>query len=262
MAKGRVPWALMVAGHPRSGTTMLVQLCNTHPEIRVANEYRAFLSLGRPLPIYARTLHRPRRYDLVPRSGRAPKHPALRNLDLHMRFVARLLPHARRVELEHVTKALAALWPSTRVVGDKVPRYLKLMRRVAGHERLKRVVIYRDCRDVVQSTLARAERDWGDARWVASGDVAAVTGHWLKAMRRVEGLDNGVHVIRYEDFVADPVAGAGALANYLGVDTSGFDTSVIRRSSAGKWRQALTGEQVAAIEAAAGERLAAWGYGR
>lgn len=250
----------MIAGHPRSGTTMLVQLCNTHPRVRVTNEYRCFQGLGRGLREYAKTLHRPRQYDLVPGASRAPKRPGLRNMDLHLRFLARLIPHAREVRLEHVRTALSSLWPEAAVVGDKVPRYLRLMRDFRDTPGLRRVVIYRDCRDIVQSSLARANRDWAHVSWIAGGDVEAVSRHWMAAMRRLEAVRDSAYVIRYEEFVADPVAGVAGLANYLGVDARGFDPTVIRLSSAGKWRTALTRDQAAAVERTAGETMAAWGY--
>ena len=47
------PRLTIVCGHQRSGTTMLRQLMNTHPEVMLTMEFRNFTHLGAPLHRYA-----------------------------------------------------------------------------------------------------------------------------------------------------------------------------------------------------------------
>lgn len=45
---------LVIAGHQRSGTTLLRLICNGHPDMVVTNEFRNIIALGKPLRcIYA-----------------------------------------------------------------------------------------------------------------------------------------------------------------------------------------------------------------
>ena len=46
----------LVAGHPRSGTTVLTRLLNTHPEVEATFELGAFERLDTPYPEYRRGL--------------------------------------------------------------------------------------------------------------------------------------------------------------------------------------------------------------
>jgi hypothetical protein len=48
--------ALIISGHPRSGTTLLQQLCDDHPALGVTNELGNFTHLDRSYLAYARHL--------------------------------------------------------------------------------------------------------------------------------------------------------------------------------------------------------------
>ncbi|MBA3562613.1 MAG: sulfotransferase [Gammaproteobacteria bacterium] len=49
---------LLIAGHPRSGTTLLRRLCNAHPDIALTHEVGTFLYLGSSYKEYRRQLIR------------------------------------------------------------------------------------------------------------------------------------------------------------------------------------------------------------
>ncbi|QDX25125.1 sulfotransferase domain-containing protein [Sphingomonas suaedae] len=107
-----------------------------------------------------------------------------------------------------------------------------------------------------------------------SGHIAS----WLDASRM------RLHLVRYEDLQADPVAAFGALANFLGLDAgpdrirdaverSRFDhlqaqelrhsgdARYFRRGQVGEWRDALSAERRERLIAAHGPMMRRLGYG-
>src|SRR5919109_1036936 len=45
---------LVITGHQRSGTTLLMRLCNSHPEVMITGEFGNFYLLNQPYPVYRR----------------------------------------------------------------------------------------------------------------------------------------------------------------------------------------------------------------
>ncbi len=60
---------LLIGGHQRSGTTLLKNICNYHPDITVMSEFGIFHGLGEPYWTYKlRILHKRRKYIFKKRS--------------------------------------------------------------------------------------------------------------------------------------------------------------------------------------------------
>jgi len=82
-------------------------------------------------------------------------------------FLARYLIKLRQyrqdpINLYAILNILHDIFPSASVVGDKKPTYIFNLDRLAKVEGLNRLVIYRDCRDVVRSAMGKNQRDnWG-----------------------------------------------------------------------------------------------------
>ncbi len=120
--------------------------------------------------------------------------------------------------------------------------------------------------------------------------VAEPMGSWSQHVASWTGRPSpAIHVVRYEDLHADPKKAFGAVVNFLKLDASqdrieraiahtsfatmraledrdGFDERspaqerFFRRGVAGGWRDSLTPEQAARIEADHGKQMARFGY--
>ncbi|MFL5911147.1 MAG: sulfotransferase family protein [Gaiellaceae bacterium] len=148
------------------------------------------------------------------------------------------------------------------------------------------VHVVRDGRDVACSLL---ERGWLSARRSDESDDAKLSygvhpRFWVEPERREEftqvsdarraawawrryvtaarAAPDRTVTVRYEELVADPEAATTPLAETLGVEVEQLSDAfaAARASSVGRWRHDLTAEQLADVEAEAGELLAELGY--
>jgi len=255
---------LLITGHPRSGTTLLKNLCAAHPELFVTSEFSVFLALGRPFPVYWKRLRKnwyerpllsgPNRWNFVQR---------LRSGLFFYRFVAAVRSSAKpRVELAHVIQSLHQLAPHATLVGDKTPGYVFRLSDFADHPELKCVVIYRDPRDVAASAYRKATTDWKDRSFAQDYlDPAKTARSWLRAMNELERNLALCLAIRYEDLVGQPEEAIRRLGDYLGVEQAAFDISSIKPNRVGKHARRLSSQAVQQIESTAGEMMARYGYG-
>jgi hypothetical protein len=258
------PRAFLVAGHPRSGTTVLTRLLNTHPEVEATFELGAFARLDAPYPEYRRALRLS--YRDRPVRGVGARSPRARTW-ASRRFVAefryRLWRRRRRgvIGLETVadllSRTLRRSW-----VGDKLPSYVFELDDLAPREGLDRIVILRDCRAVTASTLARVRTGWKGRGWTERIDTPAkVAANWVRAVESMERNLSRVQVIRFEDLLEDPRRCVESLAAYLDLDPVAFDASLVRRPVS-RPDQLLDHASRAAVEEVAGEAMDRWGYDR
>ena len=156
---------------------------------------------------------------------------------------------------------LSKLLPNTPIVGDKFPGYFRKLPQLTQIDNACTLVIYRDCRDVVQSTLRKAQTDWHNKRWVRRLDSAEKVAHrWVQAIELMEQHRDKVHIIRYEELVTNPGSVLARLGVYLQVDPAGFDQTIVRSTSIGKHKSGLTHEQLTVIHQIAGETMQRVGY--
>lgn len=269
--------ALVIAGMARSGTTMLQQLCNAHPQMRVTNEFGNYAWIGDPYPKYAARaaarIHRIRgKWRILGRPGFVPprfsdeirirsgNHAAnIRDGAVHL---LRLGRHSvGRVTLDALVEEASDGDPRILVVGDKLPRYAYMLNEFVQHPRLQRLVIYRDCRDVTSSFLRKLRTDWKRQRWTRHFNGAdRIARRWVRAIEEMEHYRDHLHVVRYEELVADPRPGLDRIADWLGVDPSGLDAGRVSDSSIGKHRQGLTPQELDDVLRIAGSTLRRLGY--
>jgi hypothetical protein len=163
--------------------------------------------------------------------------------------------------LKCVHTTLRAILPWAKVVGDKYPGYVYRLDRMASRSDLRCIVIYRDCRDVVSSTLAMVETEWKSTHFASQMDTPAkVATRWVRAIAQQERNASTILAIRYEDLVTQPGPVLARLANFLGLDPGGFEQSDVRPTSIGKHRGRLSTEALATIEAIAGDTMRRLGY--
>ncbi|MDW7759178.1 MAG: sulfotransferase [Acidobacteriota bacterium] len=257
------PTAVIIGGHPRSGTTLLNTLCNTHPDIVMSFEYRSFVALDMTLPIYLKRLGDPsKKKPFLQKSNGNKSADREAGIHFHEHMTTQLKNAAPEiVRLQDVIGIYQSAFPEARVIGDKYPRYVFHLDKLAAYSDLRRIIIYRDPRDVARSALEKAATDWKGKPFGKSLDTAwKVATHWVKSMDMMERYAPRVHTLRYESLIRDPRTAMSTLGRYLGVDPDGFTTSKIHDSSIGKHRDELTREQIHAIEEIAGPTMRRWGY--
>jgi hypothetical protein len=258
------PWLLAVGGQPRSGTSMLWAICNSHPDIHLSFEFRNFAKLGES---YADNLARLRKswwkWDLA--GNRHGNRKVIHKAHSAV-FLARYLHKFRRfsgetIQASHVREVLAEMWSDSKIVGDKFPPYVHRLHNLVRHDHMYRVIIYRDCRDVVQSTLKKADTSWKDKHFIKQLNTPEkVARRWIKAIEKMEKFGAEIHIIRYEELVTDPKPVLDGLATYLNVDACQFDPHIVRSTSIGKYEHGLSDEQLEPIMDIAGPTLTRLGY--
>jgi hypothetical protein len=259
--------ALMISGHPRSGTTLLQQLCDGHPELGVTNELGNFTHLDQSYLAYARHLfERWRRvqggwaFDVA----YADQHESLRanNLRFILRHLGYLLRRGPgRVTVRRIEAAYRISFSQARILGDKWPHYLFILDRFVDNPDLMHLVIYRDCRDVTSSFLKQVRTTWREADWVGKIDTAEkIAQRWVRGIDMMERYADKVYIIRYETLMQQPRTELNRLADRLAIDPAGFDSEMIRTTSIGKYQTGLTETELKTVMAIAGSTLACLEY--
>ena len=260
MSGGARPF--VVAGHPRSGTTVLTRLLNTHPEIEATFELGAFLGLDAPYAVYRRGLRLG--YRDRPLRGVGTGTPRGRAW-ASRRFVGEFRYRLWRrrgstIGLATVAELLTRTLRRPRV-GDKLPAYVFALDDLAAREGLEIIVIVRDCRAVTASTLARVRTGWSGREWTSRLDTAAkAAANWVRAVESIERNAQRLHVVRYEDLVEDPASCAEGLGELLGVEPGAFDQRLVRRPDGTKACRFLDSTDLETIEEVAGAAMRRWGY--
>ena len=184
------PKLLAVCGHPRSGTTMLCRVLNTHPDISMSFEFHNFRRLNTQVADHLmplRTSWMKRRLIKRNRSDGRLARTLASGWFLHRyrRGIRRL--DVDRIDVESVRAVLRDIFPRALVVGDKTPAYVFDLDRLARFDGLKRLVIYRDCRDVVNSAMKMARTKWDKKKLGNRYDTPEkVAGQWVKAIELMD----------------------------------------------------------------------------
>lgn len=190
---------IIVYGAPRSGTTYLEQLLNSHPDVFVSHETRIFAWLHHALALTQDE---------------------------------RLIANEREAVVEHLRVAFPQvirdlyrkLAPGARYWGDKNPHYaapyndgcLPLIDELFPHSRF--IHIIRDGREVATS-LTQKRTDNGYP-WVGFEEAHRV---WRRHVRLGKAFGralpaNRYYELRYEDLVANDTAQAREVFSFLGID--------------------------------------------
>jgi hypothetical protein len=261
--------ALIIGGHVRSGTTLLRNLMNSHPEITVTMEFGNFSGLGMTYRGYGHRIIRNQLRDknrkrsfLVQGSNENQLFQVLTSYAFVARYLYEVNRHRRGpIDVTTIELALCSIFPASRVVGDKAAYYVFRLDKLADTDGLVRVIIYRDCRDVMSSTLEAVRTTWRNMGFVGNLDtVEKVATRWVRAVELMEHYADSLHAVRYEDLIGRPGPELEALADRVGVDVDGFPGHMIHGSSVGRYRKSLSDDEVAAVVAVAGPTMSRLGY--
>lgn len=257
--------AIVIGGHVRSGTTLLRNLLNSHPDITLTMEFRCFAGLNRPFTAYARQLvahwwrNRGRSF-LVHRSGGQK-----RLLSSHV-FAIRYLSSVRRlqdgmVDAQTVEASLHHALPAVPLVGDKMPMYVYQLDQLVAADNLMTIIVYRDCRDVASSTLDKVRGAWRQMPFAQKYSTAAkIAASWVKAVEVMERHSEKIQMIRYEELVRGPTVVLVELAKRLDIKPCCFGESMIHAASVGRHEGRLSEDELVSVMDIAGPTMARLGY--
>jgi hypothetical protein len=255
--------AFIIGGHPRSGTTLLFRLCRDHPQIGITGEFKCFQGLDSPLPEYWRWIETDwRHFSFYWRIGfRAPWFFKVGSGIFLAQYRWRLRRIAGdRVTVSDVERTLQTVLRK-KVVGDKYPAYVFALSALVRQPLLKRIIIYRDARDVTSSFLNMVRTKWKGRTWVKEFQTPRdVARQWVRAVEIMEQNKDHLLAIRYEDLVREPRPALRKMAEYLGVDPEGFNTRRVHTESVGKSSKFLRNEEVQGILEVAGPAMERLGY--
>jgi hypothetical protein len=280
---------LFIVGCPRSGTTLLRRLVDTHPLVAVIDEMRWIASFFE------------RREGLTPEGLVTPElvdrllaYDRFANLEISREQLRRSIDTADPVSYPTFVTGIFDLYGQAQgksLVGDKTPRYA---RRIGTLHTLwpeaKFVHIIRDGRDVCLSVLNwnKAERTAGRYASWEEDPVSTTALWWERKVRKARedgaALGPGLyHETLYEDLVEDPERECKRLCEFLGVP---YDDAMIRfaegktktdlpnarktpkkawlpiTSGMRNWRTEMPATEIQRFEAAAGNLLEELGYER
>jgi Sulfotransferase family len=266
---------VVVLGVSRSGTTLLKQMLDRHPDLAIPTE-SYFLP-----QLWDRHGERPDREAFL---ADLPRLARLRDWDVSVDHIDERLPSDPSFAdaVQAIYRAYADARGKPRF-GDKTPSYmqqLELLERAFPDARYAHLI--RDGRDAALSFLALSRKPtFNLARPRGVGGFADQWRREVEGARRFgrERLGDRYGEVRYEDLVADPEASLGRLCGVLGLE---FDPGMLAyhaEPDAGtlrdhpklaepptpglrSWREQLPPRQAELFEAIAGDLLSDLGYER
>ena len=187
----------------------------------------------------------------------------LQNLFFVSRYLLSMHPsRPESVDVSTIEAAQRVVFPDVRLIGDKHPDYVYVLDELTQANGLYCIVIYRDVRDVASSALEKARTAWRGYDWAQEhfGTAEGVAERWVHSISLMRRHADKVHLIRYEDLVADPRAVLTKLGEYLDVDSDRFDYHIIRADSVARYRDYLSKEELEDVMRIAGPTMERLGY--
>jgi len=207
----------LVLGQPRSGTTLVAQCLNAHPDLVVPDETDVVVPLAFLVDrIEDPDVGRSMAATLVSTSKRFAGSLGEYLSAEEAAEVVRAAPWSLRGILDALYAAVAASGGG-RLGGDKSPNDLKYLRALLAvdlfGEDLPVIHVVRDIRDVLVSF-----QDLGWAEGLPEGMVRMWAANNLMVRGTVPRRGSPYLLVRYEDLVIEPEEGFRAMCSLLGVD--------------------------------------------
>jgi Sulfotransferase family len=275
---------VFIVGCPRSGTTLLRRLVDTHPHIAIIHQSRF-------IPNFFE-----KRRGLTPEGlvttklvDRLLEARGVKNLETSREMLESLVDAGEPVSYSTFVTGVFDLYGKVqgkRLVGDKTPAYV---RRIPTLHALwpdaKFVHIIRDGRDVCMSAINWRKADHALGRFSTWGEdqvsTAAVWWEWHVRLGREDGgslAPQLYHEVRYEELVSGPANTCEKLCDFLDLP---YDDAMLRfhegrakmkpgrdakrawlptTSGLRDWRTQMPSEDLERFEAASGDLLEELGY--
>lgn len=263
---------LLITGHIRSGTTLLRNLCNGHPKLNITMEFGNFTGLWQAYPRHSfwlwRRCYRRRKESFLVDVEHDDVSDDLRwRYRFVLRYLTALGPSWRTANVSKIENALKrcmvaySIQPEATILGDKSAFYIFHLDQLVQRENIQCVVIYRDCRDVVSSTLRRVRTDWRGRSFTTQYDSAEKAARrWVDAIEAMEKHRDRLVCLRYEDLIQNPAQVLEALAERIGISADGFPIGMVQPDRIGKHRLGLTPAELDVVNKIAGATMLRLGY--
>lgn len=262
---------LIIGGHIRSGTTLLWRICNSHPDVMLTYEFNNFSAVGKPYATYTkkilqRVFLKGFKYDVLRkdntnRSFLSSIQDSLINDIFILKYLYYLKPVNGLISSRSIKSSLSKITRDVTYIGDKYPHYVFLLDNLMKNEDVVCLIIYRDCRDVVGSTLKKVRTHWKNQKWVHEYDTAEkVAKRWVKSIEIMESHNNNIHAVRYENLINNSHKEISSIGNYLDIEFHADTAGNIRENSIGKYHSYLTDQEIKDINEIAGPTLSRLGY--
>jgi hypothetical protein len=258
---------LIITGHERSGTTLLRNLCNAHPDMTLTMEFGNFLELGKSLKEYTAFIRKQQKSNrhrsfLVQGAREQLWFEKFKSRRFVRRYLKKLTElNSDVVDVEAIDASLKSIFSQASIVGDKLPHYIRRLDKLVGQPSLIIIVIYRDCRDVVSSTLQMVRTHWSQREFIKDINSAEkVAKRWVSAVEQMEKYQEELRIIRYEEMISNPAQAIERLSKFLKINAEGFPKEMIENRGVKKYLKLLTREELDSIDEIAGEYLARYKY--
>ena len=256
--------ALIIAGHQRSGTTLLKNLFNSHPEISITGEFGNFMLIDAPYSVYARfILHRwwRKRNAAILQSYPLKGMNMWNNLVFVLMYLKSIKRHAQGwVQVRSIENALKDCFPNSRIVGDKYPDHVFELQKLVRGEGIKCLFISRDPRDVASSALKRGRTELRNSWPDELRSARLIAERWCYAMKLIEQYRDKIFLVRYEDLVLNPRLYLSKFGDWIGVNPEGFRNEIVHAKSIGKYLHGLTEDEISEIIEVAGPVMQRFDY--
>lgn len=231
---GRLTWFL-VSGAPRSGTTLLQRVLNTHPNVACSHEYSLdrlktivdsyFIDEYEFAEVFAQKMDLP---TISPSDASTiDEYHHLLNVEASALSGSGFLSPHKKYHGEKFFRAFYQIISGKEkllAVGDKMPdlNALAFERLRSQFEGLRIIYIVRNPLDVVSSSLRRAKMtEKGLDAWLIRDVLSAIRqwqDNWEATARDIVQNPQSTLVVRYEDLVEDFKGVAKSLSTFLGIE--------------------------------------------
>lgn len=240
---------LLIGGSPRSGTTAVLQLFNSSPEVFISSEENMLKSLQALEKLLDTKERRARALDKGMRELSPRETLTAENIHSHNFRRESVWPTLRFIYQHH--HALLHPGRPLRLWGDKLPAYAQELDAVMALPGVRYLHVTRNPLDVVNSMLRRVEaakqgRDW----WKSYTDFDAMLEVWAAtyaAFERIENRPNVFH-LHYEQLVFDFGRTTAAVNAFLGLDLA-YENMLVSDPALHYDRQYLTDKMIARVAA-------------
>ena len=223
---------LLVSGCPRSGTTLINFILNSHPEIVITNE----IDLVNMADQLRRTMFSKNEKFKKNKISRARSNVESWSLGNFKEFIPsdhKLVPEILKLFCQSIKES-----ESTLIYGDKTPTYYlydpDLLTQLSPTGTIFVIHVTRNPSDVIRSIMRRTVNSLkGKDYWKSVVTKSDGISLWVKAWNARSKFKQHLGInfldLNYDALVQDPDAGYKLIADFLGVEIN-FDASIINSS--------------------------------
>jgi hypothetical protein len=214
----KIKFPIFIVGCPRSGTTLLQQMLDAHPDIAIAPETHFVRNFYLKQNSYGDLSQEINYYRLVDDIIALPEFSEMRLNAEHFREAAEKIEKSYAAIFRLILQQFASI-KNARIIGEKTPNhllYMPILEKFFPDARF--IHIIRDPRAVVNS--------WRNVPW-SNGNVgndAEVWRRYMKTARLSLPSKSPILTLRYEQLILNPEMSLASVCDFLGLP---FDRSML-----------------------------------